>query len=64
MTFTTWQQAHDYAQAEANRTGLSLGIEKPTGPLRREWLVRYIPRRENRFGYDLSCEAVEPMVPR
>lgn len=58
-TFPTWQAAYDWAQAEADRTGLSLGIEKPS-PYERGWLVRYLPRPENRYGYDTLCEAVEP----
>jgi hypothetical protein len=59
-TFTTYTEAQAWAQAEANRTGLSLGIEAPDGPLRREWLVRFLPGPGHRYGYDLACEAVEP----
>jgi len=60
-TFGTWREARTYAQQIANETKLSLGIEKsgyPGYPV--EWVVRYLPKKENRYGYDTQCEAVEP----
>lgn len=62
-TFETWHEANAFAQKTADETGLSLGIESPTA-YRREWLVRYIPGKEFRFGYDTQCEAVEPTILR
>ena len=56
--FSTWEEAHKSAQAMANKSGLSLGIEKPT-QYRKEWLVRFLPKKEYRFGCDAVCEAVE-----
>ena len=60
--FETWQEARDYAQGEADRMGLSFGIEKPT-PYQ-AWSVKMLPRPENRFGWELRCEAVEPTILR
>lgn len=56
--FKTWREARDYAQAEADRSGLSFGIEKPT-PYQ-GWTVKGLARPQNRYGWELLCEAVEP----
>ncbi len=58
--FQTWQAAHNYAQAYANKTGLSLGIEQVS--IFGEWTAHFIPKKkEDRYGRDHNCEAVEPM---
>lgn len=58
--FKTWREAHEYAQRRANKLRVSYGIEKPTAfdPF---WTVKMLPRPENRYGWELRCEAVEPM---
>jgi hypothetical protein len=62
MTFATWEEAHKHAQAAANSMNLAHGIEFCKYDKR--WVVRMLPRKENRYGCDARCEAVEPMVTR
>lgn len=57
MSFQDWHDAHAYAQAKANETGLSVGIERFG---KDGFNVRFIPKPQFRFGCDLRCEAVEP----
>jgi len=56
--FATWSEARAHAQAQANKLGLSFGIEKPT-PYQ-GWSVKMLPRPENRCGWELRCEVVDP----
>ena len=58
MVTDTWEEAHAYAQASANRLGLSHGIE--WAPYDKRWRVRLLPAPTHRFGCDARCEAVEP----
>ena len=58
--FKTWTEAHAFAQAQADATGRSHGIEY--FKFDRRWQVRSIPSDPSkRFGCDMRCEAVEPM---
>jgi len=59
--FKTWAEARAFAEATANKTGVACGIEKPT-PLQ-GWTVSFLPRPENRYGWETRCEAVEPVAP-
>ena len=59
-TFTDYNAARDYAEANASRLQVAHGIEY--SKLDKLWVVRVIPRPENRYGCDLRCEAVEPEV--
>ncbi len=56
--FQTWQEARAYAEQQANSMRVSFGIEKPTAY--QKWTVKMLPRKENRCGWELRCEAVEP----
>ncbi len=62
MRFENWHEAHKFAQERANKTGLSNGIDKTTEFGRVGYNVRFIPKPENRYGRDYTCEAVEPEV--
>jgi hypothetical protein len=68
-TFATWEEARAFAEAEVARSGLACGIERegfdPYSPPMKSspytrWVVRYLPQKKNRYGYDALCEAVEP----
>lgn len=56
--FKTWREARDYAEQQAREVGVAYGIEKPTPYA--GWTVKMLPRPENRSGWELRCEAVEP----
>jgi len=56
--FKTWQEARAYAEEQARKIGVAYGIEKPAAYM--GWTVKMLPRRENRCGWELRCEAVEP----
>lgn len=58
MTFTTYKNAAAYARQEAARLKIAQGIEYSKNGQR--WVVRCLPRKENRYGCDARCEAVEP----
>ena len=51
-----WNNAHAEATRMANVTGLDIGIERSG----REWITRYLPKPENRYGADARCEVVRP----
>ena len=59
LTFATWEEADAFARSEANRSGTARGIEAPTS-FESQWTVKHLPRPENRYGWECSCEAVEP----
>lgn len=53
--------AREYAQAWADRSGMSVGIEKMPGLSGEgEYVVRLIPAYHARYGCDHTCEAVDP----
>jgi hypothetical protein len=56
--FRTWHEARAYAEEKASEYGVAYGIEKPTQFA--GWTVKMLPRKENRYGWELRCEAVEP----
>lgn len=60
-TFTDYGEAYAEAVKWVKRTGLSVGIEKlrPYGGAE-VMKVRFLPKPENRYGYDATCQAVEP----
>ena len=60
MEFKTWQEAHEYAQAQANRHGRTYGIERFV-LFGGYWLVSALPSKAHRTGRELRCEVVEPM---
>lgn len=62
VPFPTWKEAYEYARRQANKLQIAHGIEKPT-PFEHAWTVKMLPRPENRYGWELRCEAVEPDEP-
>ena len=55
--FESYSDAKKYAQGKANLYRASYGIEKSG----RGFIVRCIPTNPKyRFGFDYTCEAVEP----
>ena len=46
------------AQARANATGFDHGLE--ANDVFRDFHVRMLPRRENRYGHELAVEVVHP----
>lgn len=60
MEFQTWHEARAYAEAQARKVGVAYGIEKPTRY--QKWTVKMLPQKQNRYGWELRCEVVEPGV--
>lgn len=63
--FDTYQEAHKWAQAEANASGLDFGLEKPIMIGNRQiqgWSVKGVPAAQYRSGWELRCEIVRPEV--
>ncbi len=59
--FKTWREARTYAEEQANRLGVSFGIEKPTRFA--GWTVKMLPQAKYRCGWELRCEVVDPNPP-
>jgi len=59
-TFPTYEEAFQYAQQQANATGISMGLEKPTA-YEKGWNVSFLPKPANRSGWELRCQVVDPM---
>jgi len=55
--FESYKEAFAYAQGEANKSGISRGIEKPVPPYN-QWNVIVLPRPQNRNGHELRCQLV------
>jgi hypothetical protein len=58
--FTTWKSAHTYAIELARQCKMSAGIEKSREFNKEIFLVKLLPRPENRCGHELRMEVVEP----
>lgn len=59
--FKTYEEARAFAQQRANASGISQGLEKNTAlPGYGPWVVHILPRKENRYGWELLCEVVDP----
>lgn len=56
--FDSYREARATAQTFANRSGLSVGVEKPTAY--QSWTTKLLPRPENRQGHELAIECVDP----
>jgi len=54
-----YEVARRAAQAKADALGFDYGISPNDES--REWWVFMLPRRENRYGFELRCEVVSPM---
>ena len=55
-----YKEASALAHATANATQLACGIRKAKWYGKVGYVVSFLPRSENRFGFDYTCEAVEP----
>ena len=54
----SYQETRAEAEAAANRTGASYGIER--NPIFGTWRFWRLPRRRNRRGHEVTCEVVDP----
>lgn len=66
--FKTWAEARNFAQVQANKIGVSYGIEKPAEwkgipEHMKEWRVFMLPAPQFRFGFEARCEVVDPSIP-
>ena len=62
QTFKTYEEAFKVAQESANKMGMSYGLEK--GGIRGdESTVFLLPQVRNRYGHELRCQVVYPMLP-
>lgn len=57
-----YEAAFAAAQALANQLGREVGIEKANEFGRTVYLVKHLPKPENRCGWELRCEVVQPVV--
>jgi hypothetical protein len=60
--FASWNEAREYAEARVRETRQAHGLEKWRSPLTpgKRFRVFMLPRRENRYGHELTCESYEP----
>lgn len=63
--FKTYDEARAWAEQQTFELSQAHGIEKQPGYHgETEWSVFMLPKPENRYGYELRCEAVEIGTPR
>ncbi len=55
-----YHEARRYAQERANSLGLPFGIEAANEYGRKGHTVKLLPRPENRQGWEMRCEVVDP----
>ena len=60
-TFKTWEEARRTAETQANKYGIAYGITAPTA-FEKGWGILMLPKPENRQGFELRCEVVEPKI--
>lgn len=58
--FRTYEQARHRAQELANILGRETGIEARKGHYEPGYSVHTLPKFENRYGFELRLEIVEP----
>ena len=58
MSDKDYAAARERAQKVANATGMDVGLER--NPIFGTWSHRLLPRRENRYGFELRIEVVSP----
>lgn len=61
--FTDWKEAHTEAIKLARRLGKEVGIEKTKEFGKEIFLIKHLPKPENRYGWELRCEIVKPSDP-
>jgi hypothetical protein len=61
--FATWKEAHTRAVLLARSLGREIGILRTKEYGRDGFNVLHLPKRENRYGFELSCEIVSPTDP-
>ena len=54
--FKNHEDAYKAAVKKAKAANIDVGIEKSDGG----YIIRYLPKPENRYGWDLRCEVVTP----
>lgn len=59
--FDSYEDARRFAQDRANVSRISYGIGKVDGPIEKGYVVRGLPKPENRSGWELRCEVVDPI---
>jgi hypothetical protein len=59
--FESYEDARRFAQDRANVSRLSYGIERVSNALEKGYVVRGLPKPENRSGWELRCEVVDPI---
>lgn len=55
-----WKLAHNEAQKWANQLGRETGIEKAVEFGKTVYRVHFLPKPQNRYGFELRCELVPP----
>ena len=64
-TFTDYHEAYEAARQDADLLHRPMGIEKAREYGRTIYRVKMLPKRaDQRFGWELACEVVEPGMPR
>ena len=63
MVFDDWKEAHTHAVLQARKLGLDCGVEKINEFGKTRYAVRYLPKPENRCGFELRCEVVKVTDP-
>ncbi len=59
---TDYEPVKAYAQNLANELGREVGIEKLREFGHTVYTCKMLPERKNRYGWELTCEVVPPMV--
>lgn len=57
-SFKEYKAAKDFAIGKVREMRIAYGIEK--NKLFNTWSVFMLPKKENRYGFELRCEALEP----
>jgi hypothetical protein len=62
-SFKDWKEAHTAAVLLARQLGKEVGILKAKEYSSTVYQVMSLPKRENRYGFELRCELVNPSDP-
>jgi hypothetical protein len=61
-SFPNYGAAFIYAQALANKMRMDVGLARPFQAIDPAWTVFLLPKPENRQGFELRCQVVQPEV--
>lgn len=64
FSISDYRGAFNHAVDLANNTKCAAGIQKAWLFSSYVYNVMLLPRKENRFGWELTCEVVEPGTPK